>query len=124
MRLGAGVPKALVPLAGRVLLDWTLDAVLAADVDTIVVAAPPAALDRVRALVAVRTSATIRVVAGGASRQQSVALALAEVPDDEVVLVHDAARPLTPSAVFDAVRAAVMVSGAGVVPALTPADTV
>ena len=52
-------------------------------------------------------------------------LALRAVPPGEsVVLVHDAARPLTPPALFDAVRAAVVTTGAGVVPALAPADTI
>jgi 2-C-methyl-D-erythritol 4-phosphate cytidylyltransferase/2-C-methyl-D-erythritol 2,4-cyclodiphosphate synthase len=75
-------------------------------------------------MAAARPSApSIAVVAGGTSRQASVAAALALV-DDDVVLVHDAARPLTPSSTFDAVRAAVVTTGAGVVPALTPADTV
>ena len=64
------------------------------------------------------------MVAGGATRQESVALALAAVPDDEVVLVHDAARPLTPSDLFDLVAAAVVATGGGVVPALPVADTV
>ena len=125
MRLGLGVPKALVPVGGRSMLDLALDGVLAAEVDRAVVTAPAAELERVRGLVGARPDADrVTVVAGGATRQESVAIALAEVPDDEVVLVHDAARPLTPSALFDLVRAAVVTTGAGVVPALAPADTV
>ncbi len=124
MRLGLGIPKALAPLAGRPLLDWSLDAVLGADVDAVVVAAPPALVPAVEAIVAARgPRIPIRIVPGGGTRQASVAAALALVEDD-VVLVHDAARPLTPSALFDAVRAAVVASGDGVVPALRPADTV
>lgn len=112
-------------LAGRPILDWAIDGVLAAQVDSVVVAAPPAALEPIHALVAARQDRDrITVVAGGATRQQSVALALAGVPADEIVLVHDAARPLTPSHVFDRVRAAVAATGSGVVPGLTPADTV
>jgi 2-C-methyl-D-erythritol 4-phosphate cytidylyltransferase/2-C-methyl-D-erythritol 2,4-cyclodiphosphate synthase len=102
-----------------------LDAVLAADVDRVVVTAPASAPGAVEALVAARPDAgRITVVPGGATRQQSVAVALALVSSGEVVLIHDAARPLTPSALFDRVRAAVVVTGGGVVPALTPADTV
>lgn len=125
MRLGLGIPKALVPLAGRPMLDWALDGVLAAHVDRVIVAAPPAATGAISGIVAARPDAhRVTVVPGGASRQESVALALAGVPGDEVVLVHDAARPLTPSGLFDLVRAAVVATGGGVVPALTPADTV
>ena len=113
-----------MPLAGRPMLDHCLDGVLAADVQHVVIAAPPAAVDAVRALVAGRPG-PIEVVAGGATRQESVSVALGMVPRDEgVVLVHDAARPLTPPPVFDAVRAAVVATGAGIVPALAPADTV
>lgn len=64
-------------------------------------------------------------MAGARTRQASVAAALAAVPSGtRVVLVHDAARPLTPSTMFDAVAAGVVASGGGAVPALQPADTV
>jgi 2-C-methyl-D-erythritol 4-phosphate cytidylyltransferase/2-C-methyl-D-erythritol 2,4-cyclodiphosphate synthase len=113
-----------VPLAGRAILDWCLDGVLAADVQTVVVAAPPARVAEVEALVAAHAPRVpVRVVPGAGTRQASVAAALGGV-DDDVVLVHDAARPLTPSGVFDAVRAAVLTTGGGIVPGLAPADTV
>lgn len=107
------------------MLDWALDGVLAARIERVVVTAPPAALDQVSALAAARPDGhRVTVVAGGPTRQESVAIALQQVDPAEVVLVHDAARPLTPSALFDLVRAAVVVTGAGVVPALALADTV
>ncbi len=107
------------------MLDWALDGALAAAVDRVVVAGPASGLEPVRRIVAARSERDrIAVVAGGSTRQESVELALADVPDDEVVLVHDAARPLTPSGVFDLVAAAVVVTGGGVVPALPTADTV
>jgi 2-C-methyl-D-erythritol 4-phosphate cytidylyltransferase / 2-C-methyl-D-erythritol 2,4-cyclodiphosphate synthase len=119
------MPKALVPLAGRPMLHLALDGVLASGVDRVVVAGPAGGLDAVRAVVAARTERDrVAVVAGGDTRQRSVALALESVADDEIVLVHDAARPLTPSAQFDLVAAAVRARGGGVVPALAPADTV
>jgi 2-C-methyl-D-erythritol 4-phosphate cytidylyltransferase/2-C-methyl-D-erythritol 2,4-cyclodiphosphate synthase len=118
------VPKALVPIAGRSILDLSLDAVLGADVQAVVVVAPPAHRPAIEAIAGARPAdPPIRVVEGGPTRQASVAAALPLV-DDDVVLVHDAARPLTPSSLFDAVRAAVVASGAGIVPALRPADTV
>jgi 2-C-methyl-D-erythritol 4-phosphate cytidylyltransferase len=87
-RLGSGKPKALVAVAGRPLLDWSLDALRAtAGIERIVVALPagvPAPPGTIGA-------------AGGAERSHSVRNALAAAgagAPDEPVLVHDAARPL------------------------------
>jgi 2-C-methyl-D-erythritol 4-phosphate cytidylyltransferase len=84
-RLGAARPKALVELAGRPLLQWSIDAVSQLPgLDRIVVAMPPGA----------PAPAGVTAVAGGACRSESVALALAAAGPGETVLVHDAARPL------------------------------
>jgi 2-C-methyl-D-erythritol 4-phosphate cytidylyltransferase len=65
------------------------------------------------------------VVAGGASRQQSVAAALAALPGRyDVVLVHDAARPLVPPGLVEAVIDAVSAGAPAVVPGVVPVDTV
>jgi 2-C-methyl-D-erythritol 4-phosphate cytidylyltransferase len=65
------------------------------------------------------------VVCGGETRQDSVRMALAALPDDVgVVLVHDAARPLVPSELVDAVAGAVLAGAPAVVPCLPLADTV
>ena len=65
------------------------------------------------------------MVAGGDTRQESVARGLALIPHTiDTVLVHDAARPLTPSIVFDEVLAAVRSRGHGVIPALDVVDTI
>jgi 2-C-methyl-D-erythritol 4-phosphate cytidylyltransferase len=65
------------------------------------------------------------VVAGGASRTASVRAALAAVPADlDIVLVHDAARPLAPPELVESVAAAVRSGADAVVPALPIADTV
>ena len=65
------------------------------------------------------------MVSGGDTRQDSVARALLALPlDVEVVLVHDAARPLAPTALVDAVAAAVHAGADAVVPALPVADTI
>jgi 2-C-methyl-D-erythritol 4-phosphate cytidylyltransferase / 2-C-methyl-D-erythritol 2,4-cyclodiphosphate synthase len=107
------------------LLAWCLDGVLAASVDHVIVAAPSSQLDAAAALVPESAVVPVDVVAGGSTRQESVALALQLLREGEdVVLVHDAARVLTPPALFDQVRAAVVATGHGVVPALAPADTV
>jgi 2-C-methyl-D-erythritol 4-phosphate cytidylyltransferase len=94
-RLGAGRPKAFVVLAGRPMLEWSLDAVRAAGIEEIVVAAPPdVSLERVR------------VVAGGATRSESVRAALAAAPPGDEVVVHDAARPLVTPELVTATLAA------------------
>ena len=92
-RLGAGRPKALVQVGGRALLVWALEGAAAAGLSDVVVVAPPDALDEVRAL-----APGAVVVAGGATRQASVAAGLAALPPGDLVLVHDAARAFVPPA--------------------------
>ncbi|MRX44156.1 2-C-methyl-D-erythritol 4-phosphate cytidylyltransferase [Agromyces sp. Q22] len=128
-RLGHPEPKALVPLGDDTILGVALDAVLGMrEAPFVVVVAPADRVDEVRERCATRAAeATVDlvVVAGGLTRQESVALGLAELPREiEVVLVHDAARPLAPSAVFDEVAAAVEARGHGIVPGLPVVDTV
>ena len=86
-RLGAGVPKAFVPLAGRPMIEWSIDALRACDsVRSIVVAVPPGHIHDLG-------GHDLGVVNGGATRAQSVAAALAAVGTG-LVAIHDAARPL------------------------------
>ena len=103
-RLGAGGPKAFVELAGRPLLAHSLEAIAAARrIGAVVVAAPAGAgLERAQALLGDYPTLEGTVVAGGPSRAESVALALEQVRT-ELVVVHDAARPLAPPALWDAV---------------------
>ncbi|MFF2053208.1 2-C-methyl-D-erythritol 4-phosphate cytidylyltransferase [Leifsonia sp. NPDC058194] len=127
-RLGAALPKAFVALAGRTLLERSLDAVhgMAEPAQTIVVA-PAERVPEAQALAdaALGGSARLDVVAGGDTRQRSVAAGLAVLaPTVEVVLVHDAARALTPSSLFDAVVSAVRAAGHGVIPGLPVSDTI
>ena len=82
-RLGAGRPKAFVVVAGRPMLEWSLEALRAAGIDDIVVALPPGA----------EAPHDCVAVSGGATRSESVRAALAAAPPGDVV-VHDAARPL------------------------------
>jgi 2-C-methyl-D-erythritol 4-phosphate cytidylyltransferase len=91
-------PKALVALRGRPMLEWSIAALRAAGVEQIVVALPADALDA--------APAGCLAVAGGAERSHSVRHALAAAGGADVVLVHDAARPLvTPELVRSCVAA-------------------
>jgi 2-C-methyl-D-erythritol 4-phosphate cytidylyltransferase len=123
-RLGPGAPKALRLLAGEPLLVHAIRRVAAApSVRLIVVAAPAADVAAVRELLA--GVAPVVVVAGGAERQQSVAAALDAVPADVlIVLVHDAARALTPPSLVEDVAAAVRAGLPAVIPVLPVVDTV
>jgi 2-C-methyl-D-erythritol 4-phosphate cytidylyltransferase len=124
VRLGPGAPKALRLLDGEPLLVHAVRRVAAApSVRLIVIAAPVADVEAVRALLA--PVAPVVVVAGGAERQQSVAAALAVVPDEvSIVLVHDAARALTPPGLVEFVAAAVRGGLPAVIPVLPVVDTV
>ncbi|MET7966857.1 2-C-methyl-D-erythritol 4-phosphate cytidylyltransferase [Micromonospora sp. NPDC005305] len=124
VRLGPGAPKALRPLAGEPLLVHAVRRIAAApSVHTIVVAAPAADVESVRLLLA--PVAPVTVVPGGAERQASVAAALAAVPaGPEIILVHDAARALTPPELVESVAAAVRGGHDAVIPVLPVVDTV
>src|SRR5665213_2131319 len=92
-RLGSGRPKALVPLCGRPMLEWSVASLRAVpDVGQIVIALPADALDAA-------PPGTI-AVPGGAQRSHSVRHALAACPGGDPVVVHDAARPLATPALF------------------------
>ena len=154
-RLGANVPKALVPVGGTSLLRRaTAGLIDAGVVSHLVVTAPADDVERFRAELAglldgssdgalngigetgetvpTRTSGvgtTVEIVSGSPhSRQASVALGLAAaltaVPQADVVIVHDAARALTPPEVTRRVVAAVRAGHEAVVPALPVTDTV
>ena len=143
-RLGAGLPKALAPLAdGRTLLRHCLESVAAAraaglDLDAVVVLTPPAGADAGRVAAEVdagpRLDVPVHCVPGGAERADSVraglaaasrALAdLAPAGAPRRVLVHDAARALTPPSVFGAVTAALETGAVAAVPGLPLTDTV
>ena len=124
LRLGPGGPKALRLLAGEPLLVHAVRRIAAApSVRLIVVAAPAAEVEAVRTLLA--PVAPVTVVTGGAERQHSVAAALAVVPPDVgIVLVHDAARALTPPELVESVAAAVRAGRPAVIPVLPVVDTI
>ncbi|MCB0856593.1 MAG: 2-C-methyl-D-erythritol 4-phosphate cytidylyltransferase [Solirubrobacterales bacterium] len=102
-RLGAGGPKALVPLCGRPLYAWSVDAFrVARSVDRVIVVVPPGKADEF-------TEPGIETVDGGEVRSESVANGLRHLASGgsgDLIVVHDAARPLvTPDLVDAAVEA-------------------
>jgi 2-C-methyl-D-erythritol 4-phosphate cytidylyltransferase len=108
-----------VPVAGRPLVDWSIEALrAAAPVVRIVVACPPGEAGRL-------AQRDVAVVEGGATRSASVSNALATV-DTELVAIHDAARPLlTPRLVEDLVAVLAADPGAAGAIAATPVtDTI
>lgn len=121
-RLGLALPKGLVEVGGRPLVQHAVGAVLASGaVDVVVVVVPDAFQDVVRALLPVE----VVVVAGGSTRQESVQAGLVHLPADvDVVLVHDAARALAPPSLISEVVRAVRAGHPAVVPGVALADTV
>lgn len=102
-RLGGTTPKALVELAGRPLMAWSLAALAASKaVERIVIAAPADYEGEVAAVAEEAASElSTTVVAGGESRSHSVANGLEAVADAAIVVVHDAARPLVTAELVD-----------------------
>jgi len=126
-RLGPGAPKAIREIAGTPMLVYAVKALASSPVvDVVVVAAPSDYREDVGSLLQPQEfSAEVFVVAGGESRSESVARALIALPDDvDVVLVHDAARPLVPPEVITNVVAAVRDGHAAVVPVVPLVDTI
>jgi len=115
------MPKAFVTVAGKALLLHAVERLLAAGVDSVIVAVPVDEQARARHLLGDRAL----VVVGGHDRTASVAAALAAAGDDaEVVLVHDAARAFAPVSLIRAVIGAVRAGHLAVVPVLSVVDTV
>lgn len=121
VRLGAGVPKAFFLLGGRTLVERAVAGLRESGVvDEVVVAVPPGRTDEAKLIL----GGAATVVAGGVDRVDSVRLALAGAGEPDFVLVHDAARPLTPAALVVRVVEALHAGHRAVVPALPVADTI
>ncbi|MDX6555903.1 MAG: 2-C-methyl-D-erythritol 4-phosphate cytidylyltransferase [Miltoncostaeaceae bacterium] len=123
VRMGTDVPKALLPLAGRPMLAWSVVAMAAAPEVTRLVVVAPAGLEADVARALDGLAGVSAVVGGGSSRPRSVRAGLAAAPEEDgPVLVHDAARPLLTPALVAAVLAGL--EGAdGAIAAAPLADT-
>lgn len=112
-----GGAKQYAPLAGRRVLDWSID-VARSVADGVVLVVPASDADDAE-------PAVDAVVAGGETRSASVRAGLALVPEDAaVVLVHDGARPLASHALFRAVVDAVLAGADAAVPVTAVVDTI
>ncbi len=124
VRLGGEGPKALRELDGRPLVSWSVEAMAAGGATSAVLVVA----DDARALydeVVAQSPVPVTLVAGGATRQESVRRGLAAIAADvHVVLVHDAARPLVPAEVVGAVVAAVRSGAPAVIPVVAVTDSV
>lgn len=134
-RLGAEVPKAYVELRGRTLLERSLRALLASGVvdEVIVLVSPDMEAEAARIIgridavgaTGAASAAPIRLVHGGSERADSVWAGLQAIPDeDAVVLIHDAARALTPPAMVRGVAKRVLEGAPAAVPVVPVADTI
>ena len=124
-RLGAGGLKAFVEVAGRPLLSWSLAAFDVADSIERVIVAAPRGREREIEEIAANGDVEVAVVPGGEHRSESVANALEQV-GSELLVVHDAARPLVSAGLIEAVvtRLASNEDIAGVVAAIPATDTI
>lgn len=128
-RIGGERPKGFLEIGGRPMVAVAAAAAASCpEVAELIVTTPPGLEHRAADVVA-SVDKSVRVVAGGASRQASVRLALAALPalrSDDVVVIHDAARPFATAALFSAVVSAVreaQLGVAGAIPVVPVADT-
>lgn len=119
--MAANVPKAFVALRGHTLIERTVAGLWdSGAVEEVVVAAPAGRVDEAKLILGSKAN----VVVGGADRTDSVRRALAAAGSADFVLVHDAARPLTPPSLIARVVDALRAGYDAVVPGLPLADTV
>ncbi|MBA0047810.1 2-C-methyl-D-erythritol 4-phosphate cytidylyltransferase [Mycobacteroides sp. LB1] len=121
VRLGADIPKAFVTLAGRTLLEHCVDGLCASGaVDQVIVVVGADYVAQAKTLVGRVAS----VVPGGVERTDSVRAGLAAVDAADWILVHDAARSLTPPGMIARIVAELHGGRSAVIPAIPVADTI
>ncbi len=120
LRAGQPMPKQFAAWRGKPVLRHSVDALVAAGADPVVVAIPEGAEDVAHAALAGVPG--VQFVVGGATRQVSVRNALEQLGDVEEVLIHDAARPIVPTTVVSRLLAALEVHE-GVIPVLPVVDS-
>lgn len=126
-RLGAALPKAYVELAGKTLVERSVRAMLDSGVvDDIAIVVSPSMEDYARAIFEKAGLAeSVRFVHGSVERADSVWEGLKSIPEEDgIVLVHDAARALTPPDMIARVVGAVQAGTPAAIPVLAVADTI
>lgn len=124
VRMGLGVPKAFIDLAGRPMAAWSLAALERCDrIARTVAVVPPDGVDAAREALGPRWAGT-RLVPGGASRAESVLAGVRAAGEDaDVILVHDAARPLVTPELIGRVLDGIAGDAIGAIAAAPVADT-
>ncbi|MEV0947471.1 2-C-methyl-D-erythritol 4-phosphate cytidylyltransferase [Rhodococcus sp. NPDC049939] len=121
VRLGESKPKAFVDLGGKAMLIHAVDGLLRSGaVDRVIVIVPEEMVEATQAMM----SGDVTVVAGGSERTDSVRAGLAVADDARYVLVHDAARALTPPSLIARVVAELRSGRSAVIPVLPVSDTI
>ena len=119
-RFGADIPKALIQLGDRTLIEHAVSSISSV-ADQIIITAPAGYEKQIQSLV----GDGITVVTGGATRSESVRIGLSKVSSDAgYVLIHDAARALASPALAQNVVAALKSGDVAVIPGLAQTDTV
>ncbi|MBU8923270.1 MAG: 2-C-methyl-D-erythritol 4-phosphate cytidylyltransferase [Bacteroidales bacterium] len=124
LRLGREMPKSFYPVEERPLLAHSLDSLMRwGGIDEFVVMVPAGWEEKAGEVVAeCDGKATIRVVAGGETRQESVEIGLREAGEADIVVIHDGCRPFVSASLIDRVVLEAERSGAAV-PVLQATDT-
>jgi 2-C-methyl-D-erythritol 4-phosphate cytidylyltransferase len=125
VRFGSNVPKAFVKIGGRTMLSYSLVIVRQVNsINEVVIAIPNGFEDAARAEVAAAgLGVPVKITPGGIERQDSVRIALELTSaESELVIVHDAARPLATPAIFEACLSAAARAG-GAIAAVLVSDT-
>ena len=125
VRLGSNVPKAFVKIAGRTMLSYSLATIRQINsIEELVIAVPEGFENAARAEVAAAgLGIPVKIAVGGIERQDSVRIALELTSaESDLVIVHDAARPLATAAIFDACLSAASRAGAAIA-AIPVSDT-
>lgn len=120
LRAGLPMPKQFARWRGKPVVRHSVEALLAAHADPVIVAIPEGAETLASEALA---GLAVNFVTGGATRQQSVANALEAIGSAERVLIHDAARPTLPLAVIERLLAA-LAQHPGVIPVLPVVDSI
>jgi 2-C-methyl-D-erythritol 4-phosphate cytidylyltransferase/2-C-methyl-D-erythritol 2,4-cyclodiphosphate synthase len=120
LRFGAEIPKALIQLGDRTLLEHAV-AAISPTVDQIIVVAPTSHLSHFQALL----GSSVTVVVGGQTRSESVRAGLAAVSNDaKYVLIHDAARALASTDLANRVLLELQKGEVAVIPGMSQIDTI